>query len=149
MKEAENSISEEANIAIGRNANSRYLEKFSKKNFTIAGIRTRDFRLPVKHPINWAIETLDSSPLRFPYIFDSTFSTDSSRIFQSILFIYSMICRISLISLICIRFEMASHRWWPDLRRLDLKKKKKESTSCRLPRFNQSVGLTWPSLDSE
>ena len=79
MKEAENSISEEANIAIGRNANSRYLEKFSKKNFTIAGIRTRDFRLPVKHPINWAIETLDSSPLRFPYIFDSTFSTDSSR----------------------------------------------------------------------
>lgn len=43
MKEAENSISEEANIAIGRNTNSRYLEKFSKKNFTIAGIRTRDY----------------------------------------------------------------------------------------------------------
>lgn len=124
MKEAENSISEEANIAIGRNTNSRYLEKFSKKNFTIAGIRTRDFRLPVKHLTNRAIETLDSSPLRFPYIFDSTFSTDSSRIFQSILFIYSMICRISLI---CIRFEAASHRWWPDLRRLDLKKKKKKN----------------------
>lgn len=103
MKEAENSISGEANIVISRNTNSRYLEKFSKKNFTIAGIRTRDFRLPVKHLTNRAIETLDSSPLRFPYIFDSTFSTDSSRIFQSILFIYSMICRISLISLICIR----------------------------------------------
>lgn len=123
MKEAENSISGEANIAIGRNANSRYLEKFSKKNFTIAGIRTRDFRLPVKHPINWAIETLDSSPLRFPYIFDSTIFRPILRECSKVYFSYTR-WFVASASFLSFAFA-ASHRWWLDLRRLDLKKKKK------------------------
>lgn len=125
MKEAENSISEEANIAIGRNTNSRYLEKFSKKNFTIAGIRTRDYSVASQTSYQPSHRDTRLFASAFPlHLRLDDFSTDSSRIFQSILFIYSMICRISLI---CIRFEAASHRWWPDLRRLDLKKKKKKN----------------------
>lgn len=148
MKEAENSISEEANIAIGRNTNSRYLEKFSKKNFTIAGIRTRDYSVASQTSYQPSHRDTRLFASAFPlHLRLDDFSTDSSRIFQSILFIYSMICRISLISLICIRGQpQVVARSTPTGLK---KKKKKESTSCRLPRFNQSVGLTWPGLDSE
>lgn len=92
------------------------MEKFSKKNEIL---RSRGFdpgtiRLPVEDLTNRAIERLDSSPLRFPYIldtFDGFFKCSKVNFNPPIFLIY-------------IRFEAASHRWWPDLHWLDLKKKK-------------------------
>lgn len=111
------------------------MEKFSKKNEIL---RSRGFdpgtiRLPVEDLTNRAIERLDSSPLRFPYILD-TFD----GFFK---------CSKVNFNPHCTHFSHLHSLWSgqpqvvADLHWLDLKKKKK-ITACRLPRFNQSAGLT-------
>ena len=115
-----------------RNTSWRYGKILKEKwNLRSRGFDPGTIRLPVEDLTNRAIERLDSSPLRFPYIldtFDGFFKCSKVNFNPPIFLIY-------------IRFEAASHRWWPVLPWLDLKKKKK-ITACRLPRFNQSAGLT-------
>lgn len=110
------------------------MEKFSKKNEIL---RSRGFdpgtiRLPVEDLTNRAIERLDSSPLRFPYILD-TFD----GFFK---------CSKVNFNPHCTHFSHLHSLWsgQPQVvaRSILAGLEKKKITACRLPRFNQSAGLT-------
>lgn len=116
-----------------RNTSWRYGNILKEKwNLRSRGFDPGTIRLPVEDLTNRAIERLDSSPLRFPYILD-TFD----GFFK---------CSKVNFNPHCTHFSHL-HSLWSGQPQVVARStlaglEKKKTTACRLPRFNQSAGLT-------